>query len=104
MRLSASDGDARRSAYRRRGSDREPRTRVDDFGPALRCDPRRARRSAAIFTVVSVHAARLLAVEVSSAISDRALIVYAASSIRTIRRPLGCRPSGYSRRISAARV
>lgn len=47
-----------------------------------------------MFNVVSMQAARLLAVELSSAISDRALIGYAASSIRTIRRPLGCRPSG----------
>jgi hypothetical protein len=47
-----------------------------------------------IFKTVRVQAARLLAVDVSSVISDRTLIAYAASSIRTIRRPLGCRPSG----------
>jgi hypothetical protein len=51
-------------------------------------------RCAVIFKTVRVQAARLLALEVSSAISDKTLIVYAASSIRTMRRPLGCRPSG----------
>jgi hypothetical protein len=66
--------------------------RLLKLGRAFRRE--RDLRCAVIFKTVRVQAARLLALEVSSAISDKTLIAYAASSIRTIRRPLGCRPSG----------
>jgi hypothetical protein len=47
-----------------------------------------------MFRIVSVQAATLLVVELRRAISDKAPIVYAASSMRTIRRPFASRPSG----------